>query len=338
MNRNITRLISLAILLLSGCTDEPETRAYVLAEFEIETDQSVIFQAENRVYVTTSYGSSIYNKVTDVYQVDLLTGMKTHIFSTEGIPEKFIVSADEKFLAISVYTQSPTAGATARLELFNLNSRTKSVLKTIEAPIIPCAFDMENKTLLYNIYENNFGNKIRKIDLASGTDVLVSDNPSGIVVAINPITWNILMSSSGEAYFIDWDGNIVGEPITGFSPRFISHDGEKIIGYKGKTVIVDGEWKFYQDVILYTIANGEVVVLTSGDDRFYASSMSTDQNFVLCQAAPDLYVVNTTNLEKNKLRTGRWEEEGIGFFDEGRQVLFEATDVDGTILYGIRLD
>jgi len=306
-----------------------------VAEFENHIQESVIFQKENSVYVAT-LGGSLFSEVTEVYRVDLLSGMKILFFSTEGHVRRFIVSADEKFISISVFTQSPTSGSITRLELFDVSTKEKTVLKSVQAPLAPFAFDMENRTLLYNIYENG-ENRIRKIDLTSKADVIISDERNGVIAMIDPATRNILMQSSGEMYFIDWDGNIIGEPFTGFTPWHISPDGKKIIGRQGKFVSVGGKLIYYLEVISYTIATKEIEVLISTENQFFfLTSLSTDQNLALCSAG-DLYILNTINLEKKQLMSTYKEEYGIGFFDENRQVLFLLGEYYPKILYGIKL-
>jgi Tol biopolymer transport system component len=347
MNQRITSFICLAVLLLSACTkDESTTGRYVVAGFENSIDQYVIFQDENRVYVNTvrSSGDGI-GLTTDVYRVDLRNGKKTLLLSTLGYSENFIVSADEKFISLGLYVSSPTGPSTSRIELFDLTTGATTVLITVPSFIIPRSFDSENKTLLYNIYENNVGNRIRKIDLSSGTDVLISDDPSGIVIDVNPVNGNILMQSPAGNFFMDWNGNVVGEPITGFTPRFFSPDGEKIIGAKSATVIIDGELVYYSDVVRYTIATGEIEVLTATDGQYSVAAMSPDEKFVLCIAPDlrqefsyDLYVVDTETRKQTRLMATEGEEFGIGFFDDSRKVLFVATDNDWKNLYGLKVD
>jgi hypothetical protein len=167
-------------LSLSCIDNDLNPRPYVIAEFSNQIQGYVMFQEENRAYVSITHGP-MFNEITDVYRVDLLNGIKTLIFSTEGYARKFVVSSDEKFLSISVVTQSSTSGSTTRLELFDMITEDKTVLKISDLFIVPCAFDNQNTTLLYSIYENN-ENKIRKINLASENDTIIPGNPSGVVL------------------------------------------------------------------------------------------------------------------------------------------------------------
>jgi hypothetical protein len=332
--RNVVCCVITMFLSLSCIDNDLNPRPYVIAEFSNQIQGYVMFQEENRAYVSITHGP-MFNEITDVYRVDLLNGIKTLIFSTEGYARKFVVSSDEKFLSISVVTQSSTSGSTTRLELFDMITEDKTVLKISDLFIVPCAFDNQNTTLLYSIYENN-ENKIRKINLASENDTIIPGNPSGVVLAIDPITMNILIQSSGEAYFINWEGDIIGEKIKGFTPWLLSPDGKKITGYIDKFVDVNGESIYFRDIIFYTIATKSVDVLISSENPFFSlTSLSTDQNLALCGVG-DLYVLNTTTLKKYQLMSTRREEIGVGFFDENKQVLFISGD-DAHILYGIKL-
>lgn len=341
MNQKITCIVCLAVVLLSACTDDEHGPApFVVAEFADPMNETDIFQAENRVYVATRRGVSD-EQVTDVYRVDLLSGEKTLLFSTDGgYSDEFIVSADEKFIAISVSPHDLSVENLPRLELFDLSTNTKTVVKTAaNGFFIPFAFDPENKKVLYSRYGTSDPKAVRTLDLASGAEEIIYEGNAS-VVAINPVTSDILMSS----FIIDWHGTVVGELInTGFEPQFFSPDGKEIIGSRG--FVWDANRDFIE-VVRYTIGTGEVESLTGTKTKgeFWAASMSPDQNFVLGLTNDsrdhfydDLFVVNTVTLKRNKLMSTQSKEQAIGFFDSGRKVLFIVPSNE-KVLYGIKVD
>lgn len=348
MNRKITCFVCLVTMLLAACSsDEPQTRSFVVTEFEDRINNTVIFQTGNRAYVATVRNAEI-EPVTDVYRVDLLSGEKAFVFSTDGSGTRLIVSADEELIAIGAYPLDPSVASPSRLELFDLSTNTKTVLKSAEGFFVPLGFDQDNKTLLYARTGTSEQEKIRTINLASGEEDIISYDGSAGVIAINPVTYDILMNASSQYFFTDWNGMVIGEPITGFDPQFFSPDGKEIIGCRGMIFDHTGSWN-YQEVVRYTIATGEIESLTGTETTgvFGAASMSPDQNFVVGLTndsrdnfLDDLYVVNTVTLERNKLMSTRLREQAIGFFDSGRKVLFvtPASGTTGKNLYGIKVD
>jgi Tol biopolymer transport system component len=325
--------IASSIFVLGCGSDESPDSLSLVVEFPSRILSTNLIASENRAYVVNSLGSEPLPVTSTLYRVDLLSKESTELLTTEGYcDDGFVISPDETFAILSTNIQNSN-GTETRIEMIDLETLTKKLLISAQNTFYKVyAVDPGNKFLLYDRYENGM-NAIRKRNLVTDEDIQISGNENAVYVGLHPVTNEILVTTYTEFYWMDWDGIIKSEPVSGFTPISISTDGHWIVCKK------DG------DIYAYDINNKSATQVTNAGDNLNPSCFSADGTSILLSTDKDhanrpylyeLYTVDISGGNLKRLTVDLDADFPIGFFQQDTRILFTSTRNDKA-LYSIRL-
>jgi len=194
----------------------------------------------------------------------------------------------------------------------------KILLSSNENTFWGYAIHPENNFLVYGKYTNGM-NILRKINLLNGDDVQISGNDNAVFRGLHPLTNEILVYTGEQFYFMDWDGAVKSEPVSGLTPVSISNNGKAILCSK------NGE------IYSYDIPGNEEIQISHAGVDLYPRCFSDDGNSILYFTGKD-HTENSNSFElytmdisgENIVRHTFNEDSDFptGFFQQDTRILF----------------